>query len=372
MAHRLRQSLREADTVARLGGDEFVIVLENLGEDRSAAATLARDFGDRLCKDIARPYRLKGEDYVCTASLGVCLFDGDETVEHLLKNADMAMYRAKDSGRNTVRFFDPEMQAALDKRSSLETALRQALERRELQLYYQPQFNCSGQVIGAESLLRWRAADGAFISPADFIPLAESTGLILSIGAWVVDTACLQIKEWESDARASALQLSVNVSALQFRQDNFVDQIRRLIEETAIDPTRLKLELTESMILDDITTAINKIQTLRELGVSFSMDDFGTGYSSLAYLTRLPIDELKIDQSFVAKLPGARNDQIIVETIITMGRNLGLRIVAEGVETETQRDFLEEHGCHSFQGYLFSRPLPLPELMSFLEQSRLA
>jgi len=372
VAHRLRQSLREADTVARLGGDEFVIVLENLGGDRSAAAALARDFGDRLCKDIARPYRLKGEDYVCTASLGVCLFDGDETVEHLLKNADMAMYRAKDSGRNTVRFFDPEMQAALDKRSSLETALRQALERRELQLYYQPQFNCSGQVIGAESLLRWRAADGAFISPADFIPLAESTGLILSIGAWVVDTACRQIKEWESDARASALQLSVNVSALQFRQDNFVDQIRRLIEETAIDPTRLKLELTESMILDDITTAINKIQTLRELGVSFSMDDFGTGYSSLAYLTRLPIDELKIDQSFVAKLPGARNDQIIVETIITMGRNLGLRIVAEGVETETQRDFLEEHGCHSFQGYLFSRPLPLPELMSFLEQSRLA
>lgn len=372
VAHRLRQSLREADTVARLGGDEFVIVLENLGGDRSAAAALARDFGDRLCKDIARPYRLKGEDYVCTASLGVCLFDGDETVEHLLKNADMAMYRAKDSGRNTVRFFDPEMQAALDKRSSLETALRQALERRELQLYYQPQFNCSGQVIGAESLLRWSAADGAFISPADFIPLAESTGLILSIGAWVVDTACRQIKEWESDARASALQLSVNVSALQFRQDNFVDQIRRLIEETAIDPTRLKLELTESMILDDITTAINKIQTLRELGVSFSMDDFGTGYSSLAYLTRLPIDELKIDQSFVAKLPGARNDQIIVETIITMGRNLGLRIVAEGVETETQRDFLEEHGCHSFQGYLFSRPLPLPELMSFLEQSRLA
>jgi diguanylate cyclase (GGDEF)-like protein/PAS domain S-box-containing protein len=372
VAHRLRQSLREADTVARLGGDEFVIVLENLGEDRSAAAALARDFGDRLCKDIARPYRLKGEDYVCTASLGVCLFDGDETVEHLLKNADMAMYRAKDSGRNTVRFFDPEMQAALDKRSSLETALRQALERRELQLYFQPQFNCSGQVIGAESLLRWRAADGAFISPADFIPLAESTGLILSIGAWVVDTACRQIKEWESDARASALQLSVNVSALQFRQENFVDQIRRLIEETAIVPARLKLELTESMILDDITTAINKIQTLRELGVAFSMDDFGTGYSSLAYLTRLPIDELKIDQSFVAKLPGTRNDQIIVETIITMGRNLGLRIVAEGVETETQRDFLEEHGCHSFQGYLFSRPLPLPELMSFLEQSRLA
>jgi diguanylate cyclase (GGDEF)-like protein/PAS domain S-box-containing protein len=372
VAHRLRQSLREADTVARLGGDEFVIVLENLGEDRSAAAALARDFGDRLCKDIARPYRLKGEDYVCTASLGVCLFDGDETVEHLLKNADMAMYRAKDSGRNTVRFFDPEMQAALDKRSSLETALRQALERRELQLYYQPQFNCSGQVIGAESLLRWRAADGAFISPADFIPLAESTGLILSIGTWVVDTACRQIKEWESDARASALQLSVNVSALQFRQENFVDQIRRLIEETAIVPARLKLELTESMILDDITTAINKIQTLRELGVAFSMDDFGTGYSSLAYLTRLPIDELKIDQSFVAKLPGTRNDQIIVETIITMGRNLGLRIVAEGVETETQRDFLEEHGCHSFQGYLFSRPLPLPELMSFLEQSRLA
>ncbi|MFT3848165.1 MAG: EAL domain-containing protein [Propionivibrio sp.] len=372
VAQRLSQSLREADTVARLGGDEFVVVLESLSEDRATAAALARAFGDRLCGEIARPYRLRDVDYVCTASIGICLFSGTETVEHLLKNADMAMYRAKDSGRNTLRFFDPEMQAVLDKRSSLETALRQAIERQELQPYYQPQIGASGEVIGAEILLRWKTANGSFIPPGDFIPLAEETGLILPIGAWVMQAACRQIKAWAGDVRASAMQLSVNVSALQFRQDDFVNKVRRLIEESAIDASRLKLELTESMILDDITTAIDKMQTLRKLGVAFSMDDFGTGYSSLAYLTRLPLDEIKIDQSFVAKLPGTPNDQVIVDTIITMGRSLGLRVVAEGVETEVQRRFLEAHGCHTFQGYFFSRPVPLPELMSFLAQTRVA
>ena len=372
VAQRLSLSLREADTVARLGGDEFVVVLENLSEDRATAAALARDFGDRLCGEIARPYRLKDIDYVCTASIGICLFAGTETIEHLLKNADMAMYRAKDSGRNTLRFFDPEMQAALDKRSSLETALRQALERQELQPYYQAQIGPAGEVIGAEILLRWKTADGRFIPPGDFIPLAEQTGLILPIGAWVMQAACRQIKAWDGDGRASALQLSVNVSALQFRQDDFVDKVRGLLEDSAIDASRLKLELTESMILDDIATAIEKMQMLRELGVTFSMDDFGTGYSSLAYLARLPLDEIKIDQSFVAKLPGMANDQIIVDTIITMGRSLGLRIVAEGVETEAQHRFLEAHGCHAFQGYLFSRPVPLAELMSFLAQARVA
>ena len=369
VAQRLRLALREADTVARLGGDEFVVVLQDLSDDRATAAALARDFGNRLCSEIAQPYRLKDTDYICTASIGICLFDSEETVEHLLKNADMAMYRAKDSGRNTLRFFDPEMQAALDRRSALEGDLRQALERDELQPYYQPQVGPSGQVIGAEILLRWKTRSGNFISPADFIPLAEETGLILPIGAWVMESACRQIKAWEGDAQASLLQVSVNVSARQFQQDDFVGKVRSLLADYAIDPTRLKLELTESMILDDIETAIDKMQTLRQLGVAFSMDDFGTGYSSLAYLTRLLLDEIKIDQSFVAKLPGASNDQIIVDTIITMGRSLGLRVVAEGVETEAQRSFLEAHGCHVFQGYLFGRPVPQPEFMSFLLQS---
>lgn len=368
VAQRLGRSLGEADTVARLGGDEFVVVLEDLSDDRATAAALARDFGDRLCGEIAQPYRLKETDYVCTVSIGICLFDGNETVEHLLKNADMAMYRAKDSGRNTVRFFDPEMQATLDRRSALEGDLRRALERNELQPYYQPQVGSAGQVIGAEILLRWKTRSGDFISPADFIPLAEETGLILPIGAWVMEGACRQIKTWEGDARASLLQVSVNVSARQFQQDDFVGKVRRLISDYAIDAERLKLELTESMILDDIETAIDKMQTLRELGVAFSMDDFGTGYSSLAYLTRLPLDEIKIDQSFVAKLPGTRNDQIIVETTIAMGRGLGLRVVAEGVETQAQHHFLQEHGCHVFQGYLFGRPVPQTEFMTLLLQ----
>ena len=368
VAQRLGRSLGEADTVARLGGDEFVIVLEDLSDDRATAAALARDFGNRVCREIAQPYRLKDSDYVCTVSIGICLFDSSETVEHLLKNADMAMYRAKDSGRNTLRFFDPEMQATLDRRSALEGDLRQALERDELQPYYQPQVGPSGQVIGAEILLRWKTRSGGFISPADFIPLAEETGLILPIGDWVMEGACRQIKAWESDARASLLQVSVNVSARQFQQEDFVDTVRSLLDDFAIDASRLKLELTESMILDDIATAIDKMQLLREFGVAFSLDDFGTGYSSLAYLTRLPLDEIKIDQSFVAKLPGTPSDQIIVETTIAMGRGLGLRVVAEGVETEAQHRFLKEHGCHVFQGYLFGRPVPQTEFMSFVLQ----
>jgi EAL domain-containing protein (putative c-di-GMP-specific phosphodiesterase class I) len=305
---------------------------------------------------------------IITASIGICLFQGEDTVEHLLKNADMAMYQAKANGRNTLRFFDPEMQAVLDKRSLLENDLRQALERNELQLYYQQQVDATGMVIGAEILLRWKHPQRHFISPADFIPLAEETGLILPIGQWVLEGACQQLKAWSGDPLAANLRLSVNVSSVQFRQDNFVESVREILQCTGIDSTRLKLELTESLILDDLEEVIDKMQALKALGVAFSLDDFGTGYSSLSYLTRLPLDELKIDQSFVSSLPGNRNDEIIVQTIITMGQSLGLRVIAEGVETAAQRDFLELHGCHAYQGYFFGRPVPLAEFMSSMLQ----
>ncbi|MEI7612168.1 MAG: ABC transporter substrate binding protein [Betaproteobacteria bacterium] len=369
VAQRLRQSLRDADTVARPGGDEFVIVLEDLGKDIEEAATRAKHVGNQLCASIAQPYDLKGQHCNSTASIGICLFHGNESVEELLKNADIAMYQAKASGRNTPRFFDPDMQRALDKRSILENDLRQALNRQELMLYYQAQVDRTGQIVGAEILLRWKHPDRGFISPVEFIPLAEDTGLILPIGQWVLEGAFKQMKAWSDHGVAQKLRISVNVSPRQFRQDDFVHSIRQLIENTGVVSIHLELELTESLVLDDVENTIEKMLLLKELGVSFSMDDFGTGYSSLSYLTRLPLDELKIDKSFVANLPGNHNDEVIAQTIITMGKSLGLRVVAEGVETEAQRSFLNEHGCHTYQGYYYSRPVPIDEFMALLQQN---
>ena len=369
VAQRLGQALRQSDTVARLGGDEFVVVLEELGKDRDAAATKAKHIASNLGAAIAQPYDLKGVESSITASTGICLFRGEETVEQLLKNVEIAMYQAKADGRNTLRFFDPEMQAALDKRSVLENDLRQAVSREELQLFYQPQVNHSNQIIGAEVLLRWKHPERGFISPADFIPLAEETGLILPIGRWVLKKACAQIKVWSEDALTRELRVSVNVSSLQFRQPDFVDQVREILAETEIESRRLKLELTESLVLDNVENTIEKMQALKNVGVTFSMDDFGTGYSSLAYLTRLPLDELKIDKSFVSNLPGNRNDSVIAQTIVTMGQSLGLAVVAEGVETEAQRACLDQHGCHVYQGYLFSRPVPIEEFMVLMQRN---
>jgi EAL domain-containing protein (putative c-di-GMP-specific phosphodiesterase class I) len=261
------------------------------------------------------------------------------------------------------------MQEALDKRSLLEGDLRQALGRNEMQLHFQPQIDRDGWVVGAEVLLRWEHPERNFISPADFIPLAEETGLILPIGQWVLERACKQISEWSDNPLTSNLLLAVNVSPFQFRQDGFVDLVRKAITEQGANPERLKLELTETLVLDDIEATIEKMLILKEAGVRFSMDDFGTGYSSLAYLTRLPLDELKIDKSFVSSLPGNRNDEIITQSIITMGQSLGLGVVAEGVETEAQRRFLEGNGCYAYQGYFYSRPVPLGEFMAYLGKS---
>ncbi|KAF7599793.1 MAG: diguanylate cyclase [Candidatus Dactylopiibacterium carminicum] len=367
VGERLGKALRQVDTLARLGGDEFVVVLEDLSVEPQEAATLAKLIASSLCSAIAQPFRLDEQDCSSAVSIGICLFDGKQTIEDLLKNADIAMYQAKADGRNTLRFFDPEMQAALDKRSALESDLRHALVRNELQLYYQAQVDGAGRIVGAEVLLRWLHPERRPVPPSEFIPLAEETGLILHIGQWVLESACRQIKTWSEDEATRGLHISVNVSPLQFRQHDFVDQVLAALQLSGADPGRLKLELTETLVLDDIENSISKMHGIKKTGINFSMDDFGSGYSSLSYLTRLPLDELKIDKSFVLNLPGDYNDEVIAQTIITMGQSLGLNVIAEGVETEAQRAFLARHGCHAYQGYLFSRPVPLAEFTVLLQ-----
>lgn len=360
IAQRLNAIVREGDTVGRLGGDEFVLMLENLSADAREAAIHASMVSVKAREAIARPYLLKGIEFTCTTSIGVSLFFAHhESVDDLLRHADLAMYQAKKDGRNSLRFFDPAMQAALDKHSALEGDLRHALKRQQLRLYYQIQVNSEGHAIGAEALLRWEHPERNLVSPADFIPLAEETGLIVPIGLWVLQTACTQIKNWSGNPATRDLQLAVNVSARQFRQADFVEQVQQVLSTSGINPARLKIELTESLVLDDVSDTITKMRALKALGISFSMDDFGTGYSSLSYLKLLPLDQLKIDQSFVRDLATDANDAAIVQAIITMGRTFGLNVIAEGVETKAQQAFLELHGCHAFQGYLFGKPVPL-------------
>ena len=369
ITRRLRMAVRECDTVARLGGDEFIVLLEELSGESDEAAMLTKQIGEKLGATISQPCHIDGNEFHCTASIGIRLFHAQETVEELLKHADLAMYQAKNAGRDTLRFFDPDMQARLDERSELETELRKALKQQQLQLYFQPQINAAGRIVGAETLLRWRHPQRGLIAPDTFIPVAEESGLILPIGQWVLETACTQLAIWAAAERSSELVLAVNVSARQFRQPDFVDQVKSALETSGADPRRLKLELTESLVLDNVADTIEKMQLLKTIGVSFSMDDFGTGHSSLSYLTQLPLDQLKIDRSFVLNLPDDINDGIIAKTIISMGRSLALDVLAEGVETAGQRTFLDHHGCHAYQGYLYSKPLPIEAFEAFLSDS---
>jgi diguanylate cyclase (GGDEF)-like protein/PAS domain S-box-containing protein len=360
VAQRLESCVREGDTVARLGGDEFVVILEDLSEKNLVAAAQTEDVGDKILDLLTQPYQLASHEYRSTPSIGAALFNGhQQSIDELLKQADIAMYQAKKAGRNTLRFFDPQMQETINARVALERELRKALESQQFQLYYQVQVDSSYRPFGAEALIRWLHPERGLISPAQFIPLAEETGLILPLGQWVLETACAQIKAWQQDALTSDLVLSVNVSAKQFHQADFVAKVQAAVQRHSINPMLLKIELTESMLLEEIEDTIATMNALKEIGVRFSLDDFGTGYSSLQYLKQLPLDQLKIDQSFVRDLASDSSDRAIVLTIIAMARSLNLDVIAEGVETEEQRQILLNKGCTHYQGYLFGEPIPI-------------
>jgi len=360
VARRLADCLGAAGGAARIGGDEFVALVEDLSGNANEAAALAKQTGETILAALNAPYALAGGVRHSSPSIGVAMFSGGgATCEELLKQADIAMYEAKAAGRNALRFFDPDMQATLAIRAEAEAALRLAIRERRFVLHYQPQVDCDGEWIGAEALLRWAHPERGMVAPGDFIPLAEETGLIMPIGRWVLETACERLKAWAADRRSRDLHLSVNVSARQFSQPDFVEQVAETLRATGAPADRLVLELTESVVLDDIAGAADKMNALKAIGVGFAVDDFGTGYSSLAYLTRLPLDQIKIDRSFVRNLPGSANDAAVAHTIITLAESLGLGVIAEGVETEAQRRFLERHGCPSFQGFLFGKPMPI-------------
>ena len=359
VALRLRDCVQSEDTVARHGGDEFVVVLEDLGDSREEAAARAEETGQKILAALRRPFLLEGESHHSTLSMGVTIFQGvRETGDELLQRADLAMYQAKAGGRNTLQFYDPQMQASVAARAALESDLREGLALGQFELFYQPQMD-NGRITGAEALLRWRHPVRGFVSPAHFIPLTEETGLILPLGEWVLQAACARLALWAQRPALANLGLSVNVSARQFHQSGFVGQVLAALASTGADGRRLKLEMTESLLLQDVEDTIDKMAQLRAYGVGFSLDDFGTGYSSLAYLKRLPLDELKIDQSFVRDVLTDPNDAAIARTIVALGTSLGLRVIAEGVETEAQRAFLARNQCYVWQGYLLSPPLPV-------------
>ncbi len=370
ITRRLRNYVREFDTVAHLAADEFVVLLDELHEEVGAAAAQAGAIVEKLRLAISEPCLLQGQIYHLTASAGISLFRGDAIpAEELLRHANIAMSHAKTAGRNAQHFFDPAMQIELEARASLEADLRDALEKKQFRLFYQVQVGDSGKPIGAEALLRWFHPQRGMVSPLQFIPLAEESTLILPIGLWVLETACAQIKTWDANPQTSQLQLAVNVSARQFHQADFVEQVLLTLSASGANPARLKLELTESLVLKDVADTIEKMQQLKKHGVHFSIDDFGTAYSSLAYLTQLPIDQLKIDQSFVRNLGVKPSDAIIVQTIINMAKNLGMDVIAEGVETQAQRDFLQNADCLAYQGYLYSKPLALDAFSTYLAGS---
>ena len=366
VAQRLSACVREGDTVARLGGDEFVVMLEGLSENSEEAATLCETVGEKIISTLNQPYRLAGFENRSTPSIGVTLFSGHRsTIEELLKQADLAMYQAKTAGRNTLRFFDPQMQAIVTDRANLEVDLREALKEKQFMLYYQPQVVGEGRLTGAEALVRWQHPRRGLVSPAEFIPLAEETGLILPLGRMVLEDACAQLARWAARPNTAHLTLAVNVSAHQFRQADFVEQVLAALAAAGANPHKLKLELTESLLVTDIENTIVKMSALKAQGVGFSLDDFGTGYSSLSYLKRLPLDQLKIDRSFVRDILIDPNDAAIAKMVIVLAESMGLTVIAEGVEIQAQRDILAHQGCHAYQGYLFSRPQTLLEFEAF-------
>ena len=375
VAKRLEFCVREGDTVARLGGDEFVVMLEGLSEQTIEAAAQTEAVGQKILTALSESYQLATHVYRNTPSIGATLFNNNpQTPDELMKQADIAMYQAKKAGRNTLRFFDPRMQETVNARAVLEGELRQALDSRQLQLHYQIQVcgiesDGTPVTLGAEALIRWHHPERGWVLPVDFIPMAEEVGLILPIGQWVLETACAQLKAWEQDALTRELFLSVNVSARQFLQPDFVAQVKAIIQRHAINPKLLKLELTENLLLSNMEGTIASMNALNEIGVQFSLDDFGTGYTSLQHLKKLPLNQLKVDQSFVRDLASDSSDKAVVRTIMAMADSLNLNVIAEGVETAEQLKLLQRKGCIHYQGYLFGKPVPIEEFEALLRRS---
>jgi diguanylate cyclase (GGDEF)-like protein/PAS domain S-box-containing protein len=370
VAERLKACVRESDTVARQGGDEFVIMLEDLNEQDAEAAAQSEVIANKILASLNQDYLLGIHEYHNTPSIGVVLFNKFKwNFKELFQQADIAMYQAKKEGRNGIRFYDPRMQEAITTRVNMERDLLIALKENHLRLYYQMQIDNDGKIVGAEALIRWQHPQQGLIYAVSFIPLAEESGLIVPIGIWVLNSACDQLKAWQQHELTCDLVLSINISARQFKQLSFVADVQTAIQHYGINPTRLMLELTESMLLSDIEDTIEKMTVLKGMGILFALDDFGTGYSSLQYLKRLPIDQLKIDQSFVRDIMFNSSDEIIVRTIIIMAQTLILNVIAEGVETDGQRQYLHKNGCYHYQGYLFGRPLPLDEFEEMLKRS---
>ncbi len=369
VAQRLTMCMREGDTVARLGGDEFVVILADLSTSEADAANATETVAEKILATLNQRYQLGDVAHHSTASIGATLFRGKRaSIDDLMKQADLAMYKSKAAGRNAVRFFDPDMEIAVTKRAALETDLRQAIQEKQFLLHYQAQVVGAGRVTGAEALVRWQHPQRGMVSPADFIPLAEETGLILPLGRWVLETACTQLALWAIRPEMAHLTIAVNVSAHQFRQNDFVDQVLAVLRDAGANPQRLKLELTESLLVENVEEIIEKMYALKAEGVGFALDDFGTGYSSLSYLKRLPLDQLKIDQSFVRDVLSDPNDAAIARTIVALAQSLGLGVIAEGVETITQKDFLASADCHAYQGYFFTRPLPVNGFEEFTQR----
>jgi predicted signal transduction protein with EAL and GGDEF domain len=357
VATRLTLCTRDQDTLARLGGDEFVVMLQDLSTHVHEAARQAEVVAQKIVSTLAEPYLLGTQHYQSTVSVGIAMFsDPHSTQEELFKRGDLAMYQAKADGRNTLRFFNPDMQAQMSARVALEADLRQGLARHEFLLHYQPQANSQGQLLGAEALVRWQHPQRGMVSPAEFIGAAEICGLILPLGRWILQEACAQLVRWAAQPAMAHVSLAVNVSARQFRHPDFVQDVLAVLDATGAPAQRLELELTESQVVDDVQAVISKMNVLKFRGVRFSLDDFGTGYSSLSHLKRLPLDQLKIDQSFVRDLLTDPDDAAIVKTIVALGRALELDVIAEGVETSEQRTALEQLGCHLHQGYFLARP----------------
>ena len=365
-AVRIVDSVRAIDTVSRIGGDEFVVILQSLNQQESEAVIEAEIIAKRILYSLNVPYKIKGRDDLCSTSIGATIFQSNADSIDVLKQADIALYKAKESGRNVLFFFDPIMQTIINAQAEIKRDLKEALLQHQFELYYQVQVDVNGAPVGAEALLRWLHPTKGYISPADFIPIAEESQAIISIGDWVIDAACAQLKQWESNELTRTLSLSVNISAKEFRAENFVEKLKMTIRHHAINPSKLRFELTEGMLISDINGAIETMNKLNELGIYFELDDFGTGYSSLQYLKRLPVYQLKIDRTFVRDVVESVNEQGIVRAIIAMAEALQIRVLAEGVETKAQRQHLADIGCNYFQGYLFGKPVPIDQFEAAL------